>query len=127
MDPQRVQQLATRAGVDVAYVERLSELGILPDRPVDADMAGDERRIRVVLGLDEGGIPVEVLAEAIRTGHLALDFVDQPAYERFAGYTDRTFQALSDETGIPIELLMFIREAGGSARPMPDDRVRADE
>lgn len=127
MDPQRARQLAMRAGVDVAYVDQLADLGILPDRAADADMAGDERRIRVVLGLDEGGIPVEVLAEAIRAGHLALEFVDQPAYERFAGYTDRTFQSLSDESGVPIELLMFVREAGGSARPQPDDRVRADE
>jgi adenylate cyclase len=127
MDPQRAQRLAARAGVDAAYVERLSELGILPERKPDADLTGDERRIRVVLGLDQGGIPLDVLGEAFRAGHLTLDFVEQPGYDRFAGYTDRTFRALSDETGIPLELVMFVREAGGSARPEPDDLVRETE
>jgi len=127
MDPQRVQQLAARAGVEVAYVERLYELGILPERDPDVDLTGDERRIRVVLSLDRGGIPVDVLGQAIRGGHLALDFVEQPAYDRFAGYTDRMFGALSEETGLSFDLLTFVREAGGSARPSPDDRVRDDE
>jgi class 3 adenylate cyclase len=127
MDPLRAQRLAARSGVDTAYVKRLSELGILPAREPDEDLTGDERRIRVVVGLDRGGIPMEVLAEAIRDGHLALDFVEQPAYDRFAGYTDRTFQALSAETGVPLELLVFVRESGGSTRPGPDDLVRDDE
>jgi class 3 adenylate cyclase len=127
MDPQRAQRLAARTDVDVEYVERLSELGILPDREADEGLEGDERRIRVMVGLDRGGIPVDVLGQAIREGHLALDFVEQPAYDRFAGYTDRTFRALSEETGVPLDLLIFIREAGGSARPLADDLVRQDE
>jgi len=127
MDPQRARRLATRVGVEVAYVERLSELGVLPERDPDEDLVGDERRIRVVVGLDRGGIPLDVLAEAIRAGQLSLEFVEQPAYDRFAGYTDRTFRALSEETGVPLDLLTFVREAGGSARPLADDLVREDE
>jgi class 3 adenylate cyclase len=127
MDPQRAHRLAARAGVDIAYVERLSDLGILPNRDAEADLTGDERRIRVVVGLDRGGIPLDVLGEAIRQGHLSLDFVEQPSYDRFAGYTDRTFRALSEGTQIPLDLLMFVREASGSARPRPDDLVRETE
>ena len=127
MDEDRAQRLAIRAGVDTAYVERLSELGILPARATEDDLAGDERRIRVVVGLDHGGIPLDVLGEAIRAGRLSLDFVEQPAYDRFAGYTDRTFSALSEETSIPLDLLIFVREAGGSARPLAEDLVREDE
>jgi class 3 adenylate cyclase len=127
MNTQRADRLATRAGVDVAYIERLSELGILPEREAEVDLAGDERRVRVVVGLDRGGIPLDVLGEAIRQGHLSLDFVDQSAYDRFAGYTERTFQALSEETRIPLDLLLAIREAGGSTRPRPDDKVRDAE
>jgi adenylate cyclase len=127
MDRQRAQRLAARAGVEVGYVERLSDLGILPSREIEADLAGDERRIRVVVGLDRGGIPMDVLAEAMRQGHLSLDFVEQPSYDRFAGYTDRTFRALAEETRIPLDLLMFVREACGSARPGPDDMVREAE
>jgi adenylate cyclase len=127
MDPSRAQRLAARAGVDTHYVERLAELGILPDRDAEADLTGDERRIRVVVGLDQGGIALDGVGEAFRGGRLSLDFVEQPSYDRFAGYTDRTFAALADETGIPVELLMFVREAGGSARPRPDDLVREVE
>lgn len=127
MDPQRARQLAARTGVDPEYVERLADLGILPERDPGADLTGDERRIRVVVGLDRGGIPLDVLGEAMRQGHLALEFVEQPSYDRFAGYTDRTFGALSEETGIPVDLLMFIREACGSTRPQPDDRIRDNE
>ena len=127
IDPARAQQLAARSGVDAAYVERLFDVGILPAREPGADLTGDERRISVAVALDHGGIPVDVLGQAIRDGHLALDFVEQPAYDRFAGYTGQTFQALSEERGIPFELLVFVREAGGSARPSPDDLVRDDE
>jgi adenylate cyclase len=127
MDPQRADRLAARAGVDVAYVDRLVELGILSTRGAESDLPGDERRIRVVVGLDRSGIPLDVLGHAIREGRLSLDFIDQPNYDRFAGYTDRTFRALGEETRIPIDLLMFIREAGGSARPQPDDLVREVE
>jgi len=130
VDEDRAQRLAARAGVDVAYVERLSELGILPTRTTEddeADLTGDERRVRVVVGLDHGGIPLDVLGEAIRAGRLSLDFVEQPAYDRFAGYTDRTFSALSEEAGVPLDLLIFVREAGGSPRPSADDLVREDE
>lgn len=127
MEPQRALRLAARTGVETGYIERLSELGILPVREPDADLTGDERRIRVVVGLEHGGIPLDVLGEAMRQGHLSLDFVEQPSYDRFAGYTDRTFDTLSHETRIPVDLLMFVREASGSARPLPDDLVRETE
>jgi len=127
MDPQHAHRLAARAGVDVEFVDRLSDLGILPVRDGEEGVAGDERRIRVVVGLERGGIPLDVLGEAVRQGHLSLDFVDHPSYDRFAGYTDRTFRELSAERGVPLDLLMVIREVGGSAQPQPDDPVREAE
>jgi class 3 adenylate cyclase len=38
-----------------------------------------------------------------------------------------TFAGLSEETGLPVEMLMVIREVTGSAQPQPDDRLREDE
>ena len=38
-----------------------------------------------------------------------------------------TFQQVSDRTGVPLDLLMVIREAIGMAQPSPDDRLREDE
>src|SRR4029077_1627152 len=38
-----------------------------------------------------------------------------------------TFRQLADRSGVPVELLMYIREAAGSVVPAPDDRVRGDE
>jgi adenylate cyclase len=38
-----------------------------------------------------------------------------------------TFEELSEETGVPVDLLMIIREASGSAQPTPQDRVRDSE
>jgi adenylate cyclase len=48
-------------------------------------------------------------------------------YERFATFSDETFAGLSQKTGIPVNLLMLIREATGGAMPGPDDRMREDE
>ena len=70
---------------------------------------------------------VETVGEAIRVGILDLGFVDDPAYGLFAGASDRTFSALSTETGVPIELLYAIREAMGLPQPGPEDLVRLVE
>ena len=36
-------------------------------------------------------------------------------------------QEVSEKTGIPVELLMVIREAVGFAEPQPEDRLRENE
>jgi adenylate cyclase len=53
--------------------------------------------------------------------------LNSPAYDGFSWYTGVTFQDLSERTGVPIELLMVIREAIGGALPAPGDRMRDDE
>src|SRR6266542_1984688 len=53
--------------------------------------------------------------------------LDAASYERFAALAAETFRQVSDRTGIPLELLMVIREAIGMAQPSPDDRLREDE
>jgi Adenylate cyclase regulatory domain len=53
--------------------------------------------------------------------------MDVPAFDRFAGLSGTTFQQLSAQTGIPLELLMVVREAVGFAEPRPQDPVHHNE
>ena len=121
------EQAAERAGAEPSYVDRLVELGILvPDEP-EQFSPGDVRRVLMARSLDDAGIPLESVANAIQRGALSLDFLDAAAYERFAALATETFQQVSDRTGIPFEILVVIREAIGMAEPSPDDRLREDE
>ena len=116
-------EVASRAGVDETFIERLSQLGIL----VGTDgrfSEGDARRARILDGLDAAGMPMEAVAEGIRRRIIELGFVDDPAYDHFSGLTNETFREASERTGIPIEILTAIREAMGSPLPSPDDRLR---
>ena len=119
--------VAERAGVEPSYVDRLVELGILAPEAEDRFTTGDVRRVMMARSLEDAGIPLDSVGEAIRRGALSLDFVDAAGYERFAGLTAETFQQVSDRIGIPLELLTVIREAIGMAEPSPDDRLREDE
>jgi hypothetical protein len=81
----------------------------------------------MILSLERAGIPLADLASAVRDGVLSFAFLDLPVFDRFSGGTGTTFRALSVETGIPLDLVMVIREAVGFAQPDPDDHVREYE
>jgi adenylate cyclase len=119
--------LAQQAGVEPGYVDRLVEVGILHGRPDGGFTVGDVRRIRVVEGLERGGLPLAVIAEAVRRGDLSLDFVDQPSYDRFGADAGVTFRQAALERRIPLELLLVVREAFGFPQPDPEDRLREVE
>jgi adenylate cyclase len=121
------QEVAQRAGVDPDYVDRLVELGILTPAAGDAFSPGDVLRARWLQSLERAGVPLEGLAAAVRDGALSFSFLDVTAYERFAGLSGTTFQELSARTGIPLELLMVVREAVGFAEPRPEDHVHDNE
>jgi adenylate cyclase len=121
------QEVAQRAGVDPDYLDRLVELGILTPAAGEAFSPGDALRARWLQSLEQAGVPLEGLASAVRDGILSFSFLDVAAYDRFAGLSGTTFQQLSVQTGIPLELLMVVREAVGFAEPHPEDTVREDE
>jgi adenylate cyclase len=121
------QEVAQRAGVDLDYVDRLVEVGILTPGAGDAFSPGDVLRARWVQSLERAGVPLEGLAAAIRDGALSLSFLDVGAYDRFAGLSGTTFHQLSAQTGIPLELLLVVREAFGFAEPRPQDPVHDNE
>ena len=121
------EDVAERAGVEPSYVVRLVDLGILAPEGPDRFSPGDVRRVLMARSLEDAGIALEDVAAGIRHGAVSFGFFDAAGYERFAGLAAETFQQVSDRTGIPLELLMVIREAIGMAQPSPDDRLREDE
>ena len=121
------REVAQRAGVDPGYVDRLVELGILTPGVGGAFSPGDVLRARWVQSLERAGVPLEGLAAAVGDGVLSFSFLDVGAYDRFAGLSGTTFQQLSAQTGIPLELLMVVREAFGFAEPAPEDQVHDNE
>src|ERR687896_1503463 len=121
------QEVARRAGVGPEYVDRLVELRIVRPGVGDAFSPGDVRRARWVHSLEQAGVPLDGMAAAMRNGALSFSFLDASAFDRFAGLSSTTFRELSARTGIPLELLMVVREARGFAQPRPEDHVREDE
>jgi adenylate cyclase len=119
--------LASRAGVKREFVDRLVELGVLIPDADDRLTDGDVRRAVIVHGLEQSGLPTTEVGALIREHMIALDFVDEPAFEVFDILESMTFQDLSGQTGVPVELLLVVRDAMGSAHPQPEDRVRATE
>jgi adenylate cyclase len=121
------ESLAERAGAAPAYVDRLVELGILTHPELDSTFSeGDVRRVRLVRGLEESGLPLEGMSTAIRSGDLSFAFMDLPSWDWFGGFLGTTYEALAGETGIALDLLQAIRESMGFARPEPGDRVHED-
>ena len=121
------QEVARRAGVDPDYVDQLVRLGILTPDVGDAFSPGDVLRARWLQSFEGAGVPLEGMAAAIRDGALSFSYLDATAFDRFAGLSGTTFHQLSARTGVPLELLMVVREAFGFAEPGPDDLVREDE
>jgi adenylate cyclase len=119
--------LAERAGVEPGYVDRLIHLGVLAQRDGDgAFTVGDVRRVRLVQGLQSGGMPLEGIATAIRDGELSLQFLDLPSWDWYGGFVAKTYRQLSTEAGLSLELLQAVRESMGFARPDSDDPVHEE-
>lgn len=121
------QEVAEEAGVDADYVGRLVELGILKPGDGDTFSIGDVRRARWVQSFERAGVPLEGIAAAVRDGTLSFSYLDATAFDRFAGVSGTTFRELSERTGMPLDLLLVVREAHGFAEPRPEDHVREDE
>jgi adenylate cyclase len=121
-------ELADLAGVTEAQVQRLVDLGILVPR----DGAGpfletDVQKVRLAAACERAGLPMAGIGAAIRAGRLSFAFLEAAPYRRWAMRSTRTYRQVSQETGIPLELLGSALEAIGFARTAPDDPIREDE
>ena len=127
MERYQIAEAAERIGISVDELRRLVDLGILKLDADDRCTSGDVRRASLVESLVAAGISLDGLGTAMRSGQVSLDFLDAPAFERFSAYSGVTFAQFAERTGVPVHLLMLIREAAGSPAPSPDARLRDEE
>jgi adenylate cyclase len=120
-------ETARRAGVGVDDLDLMTDLGLLVPDEDDHFTASDVRKAGFLSSLMSGGLPLDAVAAEMQRGHLSTDFLDDPVFEHFSALSPLTFEDLSARTGLPVESLMVIREAIGSAIPDPTDRVRETE
>src|SRR6266542_1915862 len=121
-------QLADLAGVTEAEVDRLVVLGILVARDgAGPFVAVDAQKVRLATACERAGLPMEGIASAIRAGRLSFPFLEAAPYRRWAVHSARTYRQVSEETGIPLEILGSALESMGFVRMAPDELVREDE
>lgn len=121
------RDVAGRAGVEPDYVDTLVSLEIFTPDENGLFTAGAARATRVIRDLERGGLPVAGIAEAVKAGLIDLGLFDLGNYDRIAALTADTFRETADRTGIPLHLLLVLREAIGFAVADPEDRMREDE
>ena len=120
--------LADLAGVTQAEVERLADLGVLVARDgAGPFLESDVQKVRLAAACEQAGLPMEGIAAAIRAGQLSFAFLEAAPYRRWAVRSGLTYRQVSQETGVPLELLGGTLEAAGFARMTPDEPIREDE
>jgi len=118
------EELAARAGIPLEEVERLVTLGVLVRRDGSRPFrAIDALKIRVARACEEGGLPMEGMAEAVRAGLLSFAFVESWPFERWSSRRPQTHLELAEEVGLSFEALQRLVEAFGFVRPEPEDVV----
>jgi len=127
VDAYDLPEAAERSGVTADELARFVELGIITPEDGGRFNPGHVRKAGLVKSLIASGVPLEGLGAAIRSGAVTLDFLDAQAFERFSALSGATFAEMAERTGLPVEQLMFIREAAGSVAAQPNDRVRDEE
>ncbi len=120
-------EVAERAGISRGEIDELIDLGLLAPHANGELTEADAKRATLLRTMREAGLPLDGLAAVLRSGALSLDFIDTAAYGRFTTYSHETFADASARTGVPIELLLSVRETIGAAPPKPTDRLRNDE
>src|SRR6266508_4540970 len=121
-------ELADLAGVTEAKVDHLVGLGILVARDGAGPFrAADAQKVRLATACEQAGLPMDGIASAIRAGRLSFTFLEASPFRRWAVRSARTYRQVSQETGIPLDLLGGALESMGFARMGPDEPIREDE
>jgi adenylate cyclase len=121
------QDVADRAGVDVGYVDQLARAGILWGDDDGSFTVGAGRAARIVRDLELAGLPLDGIAAAVREGFISFEIFDADVYDRVAPLSGQSFRDVAELEGIPLPLLLVVREAIGFAVADPDDKMREDE
>ena len=128
LPPLSTAELAELAGATETEVDRMVGLGILVPRDrLRPFLATDVQKLRLAKACEQAGLPMEGIASAIRAGRLSFAFLEASPFRRWAVRSAQTYQAVSQETGMPLELLRAALESMGFASMAPDGRIREDE
>jgi hypothetical protein len=84
-------------------------------------------KVRLATACERAGLPMEAIAAAIRAGRLSFAFLEAAPFRRWAVRSARTYRQVSQETGVPLELLGRVLESMGFAPMAPDESIREDE
>src|SRR5215216_7650152 len=121
-------ELADLAGVTEAEVERMVDLGVLVARDGDQPfLAADAQKVRLATACEQAGLPMAGIAAVVQQGRLSFGFLEAAPYRRWAARSARTYRQVSQDTGVPLELLGSFLEAIGFARMPPEEPIREDE
>lgn len=127
-DELTLAQLAGRSGVDAREIQRLIDAGVVVPRDGDAPFRNaDILKIRVARACEEGGLPMDGMAEAIGKGLLSFAFVDVWPFERDGARVSQTHGELAEDTGVPFGALKPVLEAFGFPSREPGDLVAETE
>jgi adenylate cyclase len=129
-EPERLTaaDLAGRAGVPEAEIGRLVGLGILVVRDGPAPfLTIDVRKVRLAMACERAGLPMDEIAAAIGAGRLSFAFLEAAPSHRWAVPSTRTFRQVSEETGVPLDVLRETLESSGFSWTSPDEPMREDE
>ena len=128
MDGLSVSGLADLAGATEAEVERLVALGVLVAREGAGPFReSDVPKVRLAVACEQAGLPMEGIAAAIRAGRLSFAFLETALYRRWAVRSGPTYQQVSQDTGVPLELLGSALEAMGFAPMTSEEPITEDE
>jgi adenylate cyclase len=120
--------LADLAGVTEAEVRRLVDLGVLVARDGDQPfLETDVQKVRLASACERAGLPMAGIASAVQQGRLSFGFLEAAPYRRWAVRAAQTYRQVSQDTGVPLELLGSFLEAIGFARMPPEELIREDE
>ena len=128
MDGLSVSGLADLAGATEAEVERLVELSVLVAREGAGPFREtDVPKVRLAVACEQAGLPMAGIAAAIRAGRLSFAFLETALYRRWAVRSGPTYQQVSQDTGVPLELLGSALEAMGFAPMTSEEPITEDE
>jgi adenylate cyclase len=120
-----IEDVAGRAGVDVAYVRRLIELGVVG--PEGDGYREQDAHVTALLHMwEEAGLTAESILAAAGSGELSLDFLESPGWE-LPPRLDRTYRQLAEERAVPVGLLQAIERSMGFVPPDADDLAKPDD
>jgi adenylate cyclase len=120
-----IEDVAGRAGVDVAYVRRMVDLGVLG--PEGDGYREQDAHVTALLRMwEDAGLTAESILAAAESGDLSLDFLESPGWE-LPPRLDRTYRQLAEERSMPVDLLQAIHRSMGFVPPDADDLAKPDD